>query len=267
MSYWQDKVALVTGGSAGLGRAIAETLARRGAKVVIAGRSEDRLTRAAAEMQRGGCEVTPIAADITDQHQVDALVGETVAKHGRLDLLVNNAGRSMRSEVTETTPDDFRDLLELNFLAVVRCTRAAVKHLVESKGHLVNIGSLAAKTVSPYSSAYTASKFALAGYTHQLRFEGPPEVHVLLVCPGPIAREDAGGRYDDQAGDLPEHARQPGGGAKLKGIDANKLAKRILVACEKRKPELVMPRKTRVLFAVSQLWPSFGDWILRRFTK
>ena len=186
-------------------------------------------------------------------------------RYGRLDCLINNVGKSTRGNVLDMTADDFRDHLELNFLTTVNCTRAATPHLRESQGHLVNIGSLASKSVSRYLGTYPATKFALAGYTQQLRYElGPDGVHVLLVCPGPLTRPDAGQRYDKQSTDLPASAKRPGGGVKLKGIDPNWLAKQILRACEKRRAELVVPAKARWLFALSQLWPSLGDRILRR---
>jgi uncharacterized protein len=96
---------------------------------------------------------------------------------------------------------------------------------------------------------------------------GPLGLHTLLVCPGPIRRDDAGNRYDAIAGDLPAEARQPGGGVKLKGIDAGWLARRVLLACERRQAELIVPARAKLLFAISQLWPSFGDWIVTRMTK
>jgi len=89
---------------------------------------------------------------------------------------------------------------------------------------------------------------------------------VLLVLPGPIARSDAGSRYDDQAAGLPSGAGQPGGGIRLKGIDPAKLAQRILRACERRQPELVVPASARLLFALQQLSPRLGDWIIRKMT-
>jgi short-subunit dehydrogenase len=88
-----------------------------------------------------------------------------------------------------------------------------------------------------------------------------------LVCPGPIARADSGRRYDSQAAGLPESARRPGGGVKLKGISPDKLATNILRYCERRKPELVMPAKARILFALSQLSPTLGDWIIGKMTS
>jgi uncharacterized protein len=198
---------------------------------------------------------------------VERLAARVHSEWRRLDLLVNCAGRSSRGKIEETTPEQFQQLWDLNFLAAVRCTRALLPMLLESRGHVVQIGSLASKTASKYLGAYPASKFALAAYSQQLRLELHERgLHVLLVCPGPIAREDAGSRYAAEAGNLPAEARQPGGGAKLKGLDPELLAQQVLRACERRQPELVLPWKARLLFAISALWPRWGDWITNRMT-
>ena len=213
-------------------------------------------------------EATGLAGDVTDAVQVESCVTEVIDKFGRLDALVNNAGRSSRGNALETSPDEFRALWEANFLSTVHGSMAACPHLVASKGHLVNIGSLASKSSSKFLGAYPASKFAVAAYSQQLRQElSEKGVHVLLVCPGPIARQDAGTRYDDQTQDLPESARRPGGGVRLKGIPPDRLAGQILRACEHRKAELIVPAKARLLFALSQLSPKLGDWIVRRISS
>jgi uncharacterized protein len=264
MTPWQDKTVLVTGGSAGLGRAIAGAFADRGARIAICGRDAQRLESAAEELRRNGSEVAAIPADVTRQEDVDRLLLATVEEFGRLDVLVNSAGRSARGRILDVTPDDFRQLLELNFLAAVRTTRAAAPHLAATGGHIVNIGSLAAKAAPRFLGAYPASKFPLAAYSQQLRLELKSEgVHVLLVCPGPIARDDAGTRYAEQTG-LPEEARGPGGGVKLRLILPEDLASRIVRACERRQPELIVPGKAKWLFALTQLWPSLADRILLR---
>jgi short-subunit dehydrogenase len=267
MGYWQDKVVLVTGGSAGFGKVIARSFAQRGSKVVIAARDALKLSGTAEEFCSAGLSATAFSADITQQDQVEVLFSKVIEQHGRLDVLVNNAGRSARGAALDTTAEQFRDLLDLNFLSLVRCTKAAAPHLIRSKGHLVNIGSLASKTASRYLGAYPASKFPVAAYSQQLRYElGPLGVHVLLVCPGPVRRDDAGQRYQQQSADLPESAGKPGGGVRLKGIDPEKLAAGILHACERRKTELVVPAAARLLFAISSLSPALGDWIIHKMT-
>ncbi|MGD9128104.1 MAG: SDR family NAD(P)-dependent oxidoreductase, partial [Planctomycetia bacterium] len=176
-------------------------------------------------------------------------------------------GRTHRGKVENTTPDMFREWMELNFLATVRCTRAAIPHLLPRRGHVVNIGSLAAKSAARWIGAYPATKFAVAAYTQQLRLElGPEGLHALLVCPGPVERE--GDRLYPLAGTegIPENALRPGAGVKTRRIPPNYLAEKILRYCELRRPELVIPMRARILFAISQLWPSLGDWLVLRKT-
>lgn len=266
-TYWQEKVCVVTGASAGLGATISHVLAARGAKLVLVARHLKPLEQTAETLRALGADVLPVAADMTSQQDVDDLAEKTIERFGRVDLLCNCAGRSSRGAVLDTTPEDFQQLLDINFVASVRTTRAFAPSLLKQQGHVVQIGSLASKVAARYLGAYPASKFALAAYAQQLRMElGPEGLHVLLVCPGPITRDDATSRYAQAAAGLPAEAQQPGGGAKLKGIDPTWLAERILVACEKRQPELLVPWKVRVLLALAQLSPQLGDWLLRRAT-
>ncbi len=268
MSYWTDKVALVTGGSAGLGLAIARALVTAGAKATIAARDESRLKAAAETISAGGNACHWQVADVTSQADCAAAVARVVQQHGKLDLLVNCAGRSTRGAIETTSEADFAELLDLNFLSAVRCTQAALPHLLAARGHVVHIGSLASKSASKFLGAYPASKFPLAAYAQQLRLElGPKGLHTLLVCPGPIRRDDAGERYVEAASDLPPEAKKPGGGVRLKGIDPDWLARRIIRGCERREAEIVVPGRARLLFAICQLWPSLGDWIVQRMTK
>jgi len=267
MTYWQGKSAVVTGASAGLGKAIAAALARAGAKVVVAARGAEKLQATADELKRLGGEVLAVSADVTADADVARLVEQTLAAFGRIDLWVNNAGRSDRGAALATTPENFQALWELNFLSVVRCTRAAAPHLLATRGHLVNVGSLAAKIASRYMGGYAATKFAVAAYSQQLRLELEPQgLHVLLVCPGPIARDEPRA-YDAAAlAGLPASARQPGAGARVARISPDRLAEQILTACRRRKKELIVPGRARLLFALAQLSPGLGDWLVRRWT-
>jgi len=258
----------VTGASTGLGLTIAKAFAARQARVVITARGEEPLSRAAEALRAGGAEILPIVGDITNQEDVDRLAQTVKEQFGRVDLLCNCAGRSTRQAVLDTTPEDFQEMLDVNFLATVRTTRAFASLLLKQQGHVVNIGSLASKVAPRLMGGYPASKHALAAYSQQLRMEhGPAGLHVLLVCPGPIRRDDSEPRYGEPSSKLPEAASRPGAGAKLRGIDPERLAEKILTACERRKLELVVPSKVRVLMALSQFSPRLGDWLLRRATS
>ena len=120
---------------------------------------------------------------------------------------------------------------------------------------------------SRWTAAIAAATFG-ASYTfwNQSTRVEVYSLHVLLVCPGPIRRDDAGTRYEQAAG-VPAAARQPGGGVKLKGIDPDWLARRVLLACQRREVELVIPARARLLFAIAALWPRLGDWIVQRMMK
>jgi uncharacterized protein len=269
MADWTDKVVLVTGGSRGLGLAIADAFVRRGVAVAILARDGEQLARAEAELRSNvaGARVTTLVADVTRSDDVTRAISEVIGRHGRLDVLVNCAGRSARNGVLETSPEDFRGLMELNFFSVVQMTQAAAPHLMQTRGHVVNIGSLASKVAARWYGAYPATKHALAAYTQQLRLElGPQGLHVLLVCPGPIANVNSASRQHVGGANIPESARKPGGNVRLRALDARRLAERIVRACERREPELVVPWKARILFALAAFSPRLGDWLLSRMT-
>ena len=268
MSYWNDRVVVITGGAAGLGKRLAQTFAEARSQVVLADCNQTALSESVAAIERAGGSALGVNTDLLCQESVERLFAQVEESYGRLDALVNCAGISGRGAALDTTPETFQKFLDLNFFGTVRCTRAAVPMLLKQQGHLVNIGSLAAKLAARFIGAYPVSKFAVAAYSHQLRLELQDQgLHVLLVCPGPIAREDAGQRYDEDSTDLPESARKPGGGVQLKGLDPEMLARRILRACERRQPELVIPAKVRWLAAIAQLWPALGDKIILKKTS
>jgi short-subunit dehydrogenase len=270
MTYWNNKRAMVVGGSAGLGRAVSKTLLQQGARVAVVARGQEQLD-ATVDKLKGFGEVVAMPADITRQADVEQLVAKIEGEWDGVDILCQCAGVSMRGTALGTSTDEYQKLWELNFLATVRCVQAFAKSLSASRGHAVLIGSLASKVASRYLGAYPASKFPLAAFAQQLRIEnGNDSFHTLLVCPGPIARDDSstsGSRYSEQASGLPQEAHRPGGGAKTRAIDSNDLAARILKACEARKAELVVPGSARLLFAISQLSPAVGDWLLRKMTS
>lgn len=264
MSYWTDKVVMITGASSGLGLHLARAWAEQGAKLVMVARDAERLQEAAQSINVEGLQVNLISCDITNDADVEKMMQDLIFP--RLDVLVNCAGASARGTIAETKLADFQRNWELNVLALVRCTQAALPLLTASRGHIVNIGSLAGKFGARYVGPYTATKHAVAGISQQLRLElEPAGVHVLHVCPGPIRREDSAPRYTAATMEkLPATAHQPGAGAKIRGIDPVWLAKKIVAATEKRQLELIVPWKANILLLAGVISTRLGDWLLKK---
>jgi NAD(P)-dependent dehydrogenase (short-subunit alcohol dehydrogenase family) len=186
------RVAVVTGGYTGIGKAAALLLARRGADVVIAARRIERLEPAAAEIAEAtGRRCKAIAADVTDPDQAAALVEATVAAFGRLDILVNNAGRASHGSYAKLSPEVWNKDLSLNLSSVFYLSQAALPHLVESgHGAIVNISSMAGNTGTMGVAGYAPAKAGVQMFTRVASAEwGPKGVRVNCVAPGMIATE------------------------------------------------------------------------------
>ena len=188
MGYdYGGRVALVTGASSGIGRQVALDLAARGTRVVAAARRVDRLE----ELGSGSDLIEPLALDVGERDAVEGAVRGVIERHGRLDLLVNNAGMPMRVHATRLTSDQVEEVMRVNFFGAVWATLTALPHMLERRdGRIVNVASVAGRLGSPRESAYTASKFALTGWSEvtaaDLHGTG---VRVHLIVPGPIATE------------------------------------------------------------------------------
>jgi uncharacterized protein len=268
MPYWKGKRCLITGGTSGLGLSIARQLAERQAAIALVGRDLGRLERAAAELRSLGATIETFSGDVSAPDVLSPLLEEIVSRLGGLDFACHAAGRSMRGELLKTTPTEFESLWRINTWAAFELARVAAPALSTSRGHLVLIGSLASRVAPRYIGAYPASKFPLMALAQQLRLEqGPAGLHTLLVCPGPIRRDGEEPRYRQQAAALPPGAQLPGGGAKVKALDPEDLAKRVLRACEKRQSELVLPARARWLFVINQISPNWGDWLLGKMSS
>jgi NADP-dependent 3-hydroxy acid dehydrogenase YdfG len=184
------KVALVTGASSGIGEATALALAAAGAGVAIAARRVDRLEALAARIEKAGGSALRIEADVTSAGDVTAMVDKVIAEWGRLDILINNAGIMLLSPAADAALDDWRRMVELNLLALMGVTKAALPHLKVAKGHIVNVSSIAGRVANPGASGYAATKFGVVGFSEALRREVyADKVRVTVIEPGLVRTE------------------------------------------------------------------------------
>ena len=173
MGGLDGKVALVTGGSRGIGRGIARGLAREGASVVIAARSAGALEETAAELRASGATVLAVPADVTDEAQVERLFAATLERFGRLDILVNNAGAFEGGPIDELSTADWHKVIAVNLTAPFLCTRAAFRIMKrQGGGRIINVASISAQRVRPNSAPYSASKHGVWGLTQVTALEG-----------------------------------------------------------------------------------------------
>src|SRR5918912_828749 len=183
------KVAIVTGGTKGIGRAIAEALAREGMNVCISARIEDEVERTVAELdglsERG---VAGAVCDVRDYDEVKALFEHTVAEFGGVDVLINNAGIGLFGRVEEMSPEDFRAVLETNLFGVFYCCHEAIPQMKKrGGGYIINISSLAGANAHPQMAAYNASKFGLNGFSEALMQEVRHDrIKVSYIMPGSV---------------------------------------------------------------------------------
>jgi 3-oxoacyl-[acyl-carrier protein] reductase len=193
MTDLDGRVAIVTGGSKGIGYAIAEAMVARGMRVALGARTKHDVDLAADRLNGGGGgrRVIGVQCDVRAYEDCRRLVSETVAAFGRLDALINNAGVGHFAPVAELDPDDWRRVLGTNLDGVYHCTHAALPQLMQAgDAWIVNIGSLAGKNAFPGGAAYNASKFGLLGFSEALMQEVRHDgVRVTCIMPGSVATE------------------------------------------------------------------------------
>ncbi|HET6863392.1 MAG TPA: SDR family oxidoreductase [Pyrinomonadaceae bacterium] len=188
----QNKVAVVTGGTKGIGNAIAKSLAQAGASVVVTSRHRDQVDEAVDKLREVAADrVTGFACDVRQYDQVESLIRGTLERFGSLDILVNNAGIGMFGTVAEMDPEDFRAVIETNLLGVYYCCHEAIPHMKQrGGGYIINISSLAGTNAHPEMAAYNASKFGLNGFSEALMQEVRHDnIKVSYIMPGSVNTE------------------------------------------------------------------------------
>lgn len=188
LSFFSEKIAIITGAASGIGYALSRELARRGAVVVMADKNADLLFASVASIRGDGFHVVAEQLDVTDHAAVKKLVDDTVALHGRLDYLFNNAGIVIVGEARDFTLDEWRSVINTNLYGAVNGVAAAYPLMVrQGFGHIVNTASIAGLVPATGQISYTASKYAVVGMSNALRSEGADlGVKVSVICPGLI---------------------------------------------------------------------------------
>lgn len=280
MAAVKKRVVLVTGASAGLGASMARELARRGFDLVLTARREDRLRRLADESVslstqsgpgRAPIDVLIIPASLDDPTAPERIVAETIARFGRLDVLINNAGFGLPTLFADGDVNDVRRQLEVNFVAPLMLTRQALPHLLESQGMIINVGSAISCLANSALGAYGATKAGLAYWNDALRRElSHKGVKVCLVEPGPVKTEF----FSALEKLAPENgAYNPLLDAPMPWMSAGveKVAARIVGLIDRPRRRLSVPRRFvwpwRLLGGLFRLWPWLGDLGLTTMTK
>ncbi len=244
---------VITGASSGIGRAAAMAFAREGARVVLAARNREELRRAEVDVRTTGAEVLVVPTDVTDEASVDRLVRDTLARFGRIDIVVCNAGVYHRSAVRDLALADIERCMAVNYYGTVHLIRAVLPHLLgQRSGHIVAVTSIDGKKGLPPDAAYAASKFATTGFMDVLR----QELHGTGVCASTILP----GRVDTPmiaALDVPAASAK---------ISSERVARAIVRAVRQRRREIVVPFSgPKALIVLSSIWAGMGDGLVRVF--
>jgi short-subunit dehydrogenase len=259
MAFFQDKVVVITGGTDGIGRALVDRLLQEGAKVATCGRNQDKLY--ALQMEYSGHSLHTMVADVSRYEDCDRFVSSTIETFGTIDILINNAGISMRAEVKEMDVQVIEKLMEINFLGAVYCTKLALPEIIRNKGTIVGISSIAGYRGLPGRSGYSASKFALQGFLESLRTEMMDDgVNVMWISPGFTAsniRFTALNREGMQQGESPMDEGSM--------MSAAECAGHILHAVEKRRRTLILTFTGKRAVFMNRFFPALADKLVHKF--
>lgn len=260
MRRWSDRVAVVTGAGSGIGRALCEALARRGCDLVLVDRDEDGLAGTARGLQATGCKLSLHRVDVADRAQMECLPEVVLREHGRVHLLVNNAGVSVAGPFAEMSLDDFEWIVGVNFWGVVYGCKGFLPHLIrEDQAHIVNILSDFGLIGFPTKSAYAATKFAVRGFSESLRAElHGTSVGLTCVYPGPVATNLVrSGRVAD-----PVKQEQEAEFVRRRSIPVERVVERTLRGVERGRPRVLIGQETYFMDFMARHFPGVSARLL-----
>lgn len=256
--FFRNKVVAVTGGSDGIGKSLVDFLLSSGARVATCGRNHDKLYQLQSEYP--SYPLHTIVADVAHENDCRHFIESTIKIFGGIDVLINNAGISMRALLKDASTEILRDVMDVNFFGAVYCTKYALDTLVERKGIIVGVSSIAGYRGLPGRSAYSASKFALQGWLEAIRIElMEQEVHVMWVSPGFVTsniRKQALDKEGNPAESLMDENKM---------MTADECAQHILHAIEKKKRSLVLSFTGKRTVFMNKFFPGLTDKLVRKF--
>lgn len=251
----RNKVVIITGASSGIGRALAVECARQGARIVLAARRLDRLNELADKLRTSGAETLVVVTDVSKADDCEQLVQQTIAQFGQIDVLINNAGVSMRALFCSTPLSVLQRVMDINFWGTVYCTHFALPWLLQSKGTLVGISSIAGFKGLPGRTAYSASKFAMHGFLEAVRTENmKKDFNVLLVCPGFTSTEiraQAFNAHGEPQGYSPRDEK--------KMMKPETVAQKTVQAIIRHRRLLILTLEGKMIIALQRFIPAFLD--------
>src|SRR6266540_1618763 len=260
-----DKVVLITGGSRGLGLVLARHICARGGKVALIARDPDELARAKADLVPRGGKVLAIECDLLDAGQIQSAVRKIIDRFGKIDVLINNAGIIEVGPIEHMTPEDFERAMRLHFWAPFELISQIVPEMrIWGGGRIVNVSSIGGKITVPHMASYSASKFALTGLSDAVRAElARDNIHVTTVAPGMMrtgshVNAKFKGKHDKELAWFAASA-----GAPLLSMNANRAARKILAACRRGQPSLILTFAARAAILGNALFPNLTGYAMK----
>lgn len=254
----KDKVVIITGGSSGIGKALAQCFGSHGSRILITGRNAGDLEAAVTELQSEGIIVHGFVSDVSQEADNYRMAEAAIARYGRIDILINNAGITMRALFQDVDLSVIRKVMDINFFGALYATRACLPQIIEHRGSVIGISSIAGYRGLPARAGYSSSKFALNGFLEVLRTElMKTGVHVLTACPGFTTsniRKRSLTKDGSLQGDSPRQEESM--------MSAEECATHIYQATVKRKKILILTRQGKLAVFLNKWIPGFMDGIV-----
>ncbi len=258
MKDFANKVVIITGASSGIGASLAYEFNKLGACLSLAARRIDRLELIKEQLEKSGGRVLVTLTDVTDENNCCQLIDRTLQHFGSIDILINNAGISMRAMFADTEILVLKKLMDVNFWGTVYCTKYALSHLLKSKGVIVGVSSIAGFHGLPGRSGYSASKFAMHGFLETIRIEHLKSgLHVMVIAPGFTASEI---RENALLSDGSKQGETPREEEKL--MKPERVAKILIRSIRRKKRNKILTFSGQLIALFQRILPEQIDWLV-----